>query len=111
MKAGEVWNVDFTPQVGDEIRKVRPAIIVNHNSIGSLKLKIVIPLTDGLRSKKSWHVEINPSRQNGLDKVSMADCFQIKSISESRFVNKRGVLSQFDMEEVKLCMMVVLDLL
>ena len=52
MKYGEVWLVNFEPQVGQEIRKTRPAIIVNHDSVGKLPLKIVVPLTDALKTKQ-----------------------------------------------------------
>jgi mRNA-degrading endonuclease toxin of MazEF toxin-antitoxin module len=49
MKHGEVWLVDFAPKVGQEIDKVRPAVIVNHDSMGALQLKIVVPITDAIR--------------------------------------------------------------
>ena len=29
MKLAEVWLVDFAPKIGQEIDKVRPAVIVN----------------------------------------------------------------------------------
>jgi len=111
MRSGEIWDINFSPQIGDEIRKIRPAIIVNHDSIGALKLKVVVPVTDGLRSLKEWHVELLPNNKNGLDKQSVADCFQIKSISKDRFITKRGELSLDEIESVKLCLMKVLDLL
>ena len=56
MKQTEVWLVDFSPKIGQEIDKRRPAIIVNHNSMGVLHLKVVVPVTDPLRSIKEWHV-------------------------------------------------------
>ena len=46
MKQGEIWPVDFAAKIGQEIDKKRPAIIVNHDSIGVLQLKVVIPITD-----------------------------------------------------------------
>lgn len=111
MKSGEIWDINFSPQVGDEIKKTRPAIIVNNDAIGKLELKVVIPVTDGLRTIKQWHVELIPSKQNGLDKTSIADCFQIKSISKMRFIKKRGALNEQEMDEIKLTLMKVLDLL
>lgn len=111
MKQGEVWLVDFAPKVGQEIDKVRPAVIVNHDSMGALQLKVVVPVTDAVRSILDWHAPINPSKGNGLSKESVADCFQVKSISKERFVNRLGVLSANDMDEVKLGLMKVLDLL
>ena len=111
MKLGEVWDINFSPQVGDEIKKIRPAIIVNHDSMGALKLKVVVPITDGFRSIRDWHVIVQKTNLNGLIKDSVADCFQIKSIAKERFIKKRGELSQDEMDDVKLCLMKVLDLI
>lgn len=111
MKHGEVWLVDFAPKVGQEIDKVRPAVIVNHDSMGALQLKVVVPITDAVRSIRDWHVLLNPSKGNGISKECVADCFQVKSISKERFVKHIGSLSAKEMEEVKLALIKVLDLL
>ncbi len=39
-KRGEVWLVRFDPSAGAEIRKVRPAVVVNLDAIGRLPLRI-----------------------------------------------------------------------
>lgn len=111
MKHGEVWDVDFSPQIGDEIKKIRPAVIVNHDSMGALKLKVVVPITDVFKKSRLWHVPLVPGKLNGLTKHSVVDCFQIKSISQKRFVSKRGKLSTEELDEVKLGIMKVLNLL
>jgi mRNA interferase MazF len=107
----EVWLVDFSPQIGQEIKKVRPAVVVNHDSVGTLKLKVVVPITDATKSPKSWLVQLEPSSKNGLTKESLADCFQIKSISEERFVKKIGELSSEEFNSVKLGLIIVLGLI
>jgi mRNA interferase MazF len=111
IKSSEVWLVDFAPQIGQEINKIRPAVVVNHDSIGSLRLKIVVPITDALKNPKSWLIGISPTSSNGLTKESMADCFQVKSISEERFVRKIGELSPEEFDSVKLGLILVLGLL
>lgn len=111
MKHGEVWLVDFAPKVGQEIDKVRPAVIVNHDSMGALQLKVVVPITDAVRSIRDWHILLNPSKGNGILKESVADCFQVKSISKERFIKYLGSLSTKEMQEVKLGLIKVLDLL
>lgn len=111
MKQGEIWLVDFAPKVGDEIDKKRTALIVTNNAIGRLRLKVVVPITDPAATIQSWHVPLNPDSMNGLIKPSIADCFQIKSISNDRFVKHLGVLSNEDLDEVKICLAKVLDLL
>lgn len=111
MKHAEIWLVDFAPKVGQEIDKVRPAVIVNHDSMGALQLKVVVPVTDASRSIRDWHVLLTPSKENGISKESVADCFQVKSISKERFVKRLGKLSSKEMEEIKIGLTKVLDLL
>ena len=111
MKHAEVWLVDFSPKAGQEIDKVRPAVIVNHDSMGALQLKVVVPVTDAIRSIRDWHVALSPTKDNGILKESVADCFQIKSISKERFVKRLGILSIKEMEDIKLALIKVLDLL
>jgi mRNA-degrading endonuclease toxin of MazEF toxin-antitoxin module len=44
---GEVWRIKFDPAEGDEIKKVRTAVVISENAIGRLKLKIVVPSPSG----------------------------------------------------------------
>ena len=46
MRRGEIWLINLDPTVGAEIRKTRPAVIVNDDAIGILPLKIIAPVTD-----------------------------------------------------------------
>ena len=110
MKNGEVWLVDFAPQIGQEVNKRRPAIVVSNNMVGLLALKVVVPITNPPNNKQLWHVQLSSRPQNGLIKNSVADCFQIKSISENRFVKKLGKLNEDELSDVKISMMLVLDL-
>jgi mRNA interferase MazF len=111
MNQGEIWQVDFAPKIGDEIDKKRPALIVSSNSIGRLRLKVVVPITDPAATIQSWHVPLEPDEKNGLSKRSIADCFQVKSISNDRFIKRLGSLNEDDMDEVKVGLAKVLDLL
>ncbi len=35
-KRGDVWLIDFDPSVGAEIRKLRPAVVINVDTVGLL---------------------------------------------------------------------------
>jgi mRNA interferase MazF len=93
---GEVWLVKFFPKVGSEISKLRPAIIISHNTIGKLPLKIVVPITDWKLNYNyyPWMIEIEPSELNGLSKSSAVDCFQVKNFANGRFVKKIGNIDE-----------------
>jgi len=43
--AGEVWLVNLDPTIGDEIKKVRPVVVVSRDTIGVLALRVVVPVT------------------------------------------------------------------
>lgn len=103
MKRGEVWRINLDPTIGSEQKKSRPCVIVNHDSIGILPLKIIVPLT-GWQEKFSqarWLVPIEVSKQNGLHKKSAADTFQVRSLSEVRFIGKIGILSEDEIKDIE----------
>ena len=94
MHKGEIWLINLDPTIGAEIRKMRPAVIVSVDEIGILPLRVIVPITDwkDQYSKAAWMVPILPGTKNGLDKRSVADAFQIRSVSKERFIHKIGVL-------------------
>ncbi len=89
--------------VGAEIKKTRPAIVVNDNSLGIHPLKIIVPVTDWKEKFEiaPWMIRIEPTPINGLKKLSSADCFQVRSVSENRFVKKLGAVSVEISNEIK----------
>lgn len=95
---GEIWLVNLNPTIGDEIRKIRPAVVVNRDALAVLSLRVVVPIT-GWQDRfhaSDWLVRLDPDSTNGLDKVSAADTFQVRSISLKRCVRRLGQLSQTD---------------
>lgn len=103
MKQSEIWLISLSPTVGAEIRKTRPAIIVNDNNLGRLPLKIVVPLTDWKERYEiaPWMIKLMPDNQNKLKKASAADCFQVRSLSEQRFVKKLGTIDVPTMDNIR----------
>ncbi len=55
-------------------------------------------------------VKIVPNRMNGLRKMSSADCFQIRSVSQTRFYKKIGAVSDAISEEIKTGLKIVLSI-
>lgn len=46
MRRGEIGLINLDPTIGAEIRKTRPAVIVNDDAVGILPLRVVVPITD-----------------------------------------------------------------
>jgi mRNA interferase MazF len=84
----EIWLVSFNPTTGQEIGKKRPAIVVNSDHVGKLKLRTVVPITDWKNTYANypWMMKISPNIENNLSKESAIDCFQVKSLSTDRFI-------------------------
>jgi len=109
---GDVWEVNLDPTTGAEIRKLRPCIIVSRNALARLPLRIIVPITewDPRFEPAPWHVPIDPTPQNGLQKKSSADTFQVRSVSQDRLVRRLGVLHPELMGRVGEGLLLSLDL-
>jgi mRNA interferase MazF len=112
MKQSEIWLIDLDPIKGAEIQKKRPAIIVNDDRLGKLPLKVIVPITDwkDRYDIAPWMVKIEPNSSNGLSKISSADCFQIRSLSQERLIKKLGSIDNTTLLEIKEAVRKVLDL-
>lgn len=99
---GEIWVVQFDPQVAEEIGKLRPAVVVSVPAVGRLPLRIVVPLTDWKPRYANfpWFIQITPTAENGLAKDSGADAFQVKSLSIQRFRSKLGIVTTAQIDEI-----------
>lgn len=88
---GEIWIVDFEPQVGTEINKTRPAVVIDADYSRQI-VRMVVPITTWQDKflLYPWFIEINNFSECGLVKKSAINCQQIKSFSQERFVRKIG---------------------
>lgn len=110
MLRGEVWLINLDPTIGAEIKKTRPAVIVNDDGVGILPLKVIVPITEW-RDRYAvalWMVRLEPDSENGLGKPSAADAFQVRSISQARFVRQLGKLPEATMQAITKALAVVL---
>lgn len=112
MQKGEVWLVNLEPTVGAEISKTRPAVIVSGDTVGRLPLKVIVPITEWKEpySLRLWIVRLTPSAENGLAKLSAADTFQVRSVSQERLIRRLGNLSDDAMAEIARALVIVLSI-
>jgi mRNA interferase MazF len=112
MRRGEVWLINLDPTVGAEIKKTRPAVIVNDDAIGILPLKVIVPVTEwkDRYAVAPWLVRLEPDAENGLDKPLAADAFQVRSVAQERFVRRLGRLSDTAMQEITKALAIVLSI-
>ncbi|MBM4425343.1 MAG: type II toxin-antitoxin system PemK/MazF family toxin [Chloroflexi bacterium] len=112
MRRGEVWLINLDPTIGAEIKKTRPAVIVSDDAIGRLPLRVIVPVTDwkDRYAIAPWMVKLEPDAENGLHKPSAADAFQVRSVSQERFVNRIGQVSESSLGEIAGALAVVLSI-
>ena len=56
---GQIWLVDFDPSVGHEYKKVRPALIIQHDRYIPLSTLVsVIPLSDQTDKEEDGNLTI-----------------------------------------------------
>jgi mRNA interferase MazF len=110
MRRGEVWLVNLDPTIGAEIKKTRPAVIVNNDAVGILPLRVVVPITEwrDRYAVARWMVRLEPTPENGLDKSPAADAFQVRSVAQQWLVRRLGKLSESAMQEITRALAVVL---
>jgi mRNA interferase MazF len=108
---GEIWQVNFDPTIGAEIKKIRPAIVISSDAVGSLPIKLVAPVTtwDGTFAGKIWLVKISPDVSNGLMQDSAVDTLQIRCVDVRRFVRKMGFVSAIVMEDIAAAVAIVVE--
>ena len=112
MHRGEIWLINLDPTIGAEIKKTRPAVIVNDDAIGILPLKVIVPITEWRDHYvvAPWMVHLEPDAENGLNKPSAADAFQVRSVAQERFMRRLGKLPDKVMQEISRALAVVLNI-
>lgn len=108
---GDVWRIGFDPVKGDEIRKIRPAIVISADNYSPLKTKLVVPLTSWQEkfTVADYMVKIFADANNGLDRDSAADALQLRCVSYERFMNKLGVVQASILDEIAAAIAIVIE--
>ena len=91
-RRGDIYLVEFDPARGHEIRKTRPALIIQ-NDVGNKysPVTIVAAITSKL-STVAYPVEVvvTPAKANGLSAVSAIQLNQIRTVDSRRLVKRLG---------------------
>ena len=114
LKRGMIIDADLNPTKGSETGKVRPCVVVTNNVYNERVPVIqVVPITEWNEKKARilTNVEIQPTLENGLTKISVADCLQTRPIDyRMRLVKIRGNLSETDLHQINSALKKVFDL-
>jgi len=113
LRRGEVYLVSFDPTVGHEIKKTRPALVIQ-NDVGNRhsSLTIVAAITSRV-SPVLYPVEVivQPSRTNGLDVLSAVRLDHIRTVDRQRLIKRLGAVGPSLMQKVDDAIRISLGLL
>src|ERR1035437_4466729 len=102
LRRGEVYLCSFDPTIGHEIKKTRPALVIQ-NDVGNRysPLTIVAAITSSV-SPGPYPVEvvIDPTAGNGLDVRSSIRLDQIRTVDRQRLVRRLGVVDSSTVAKV-----------
>jgi mRNA interferase MazF len=91
-RRGEIFLAALDPTVGREIRKTRPALVIQNDVSNRLTgMTIVAPISSTVRFPLNpVHVLLSAGRATGLDVTSVALLSQIRAIDQRRLIKRLG---------------------
>ena len=100
---GEIWLVNFNPfKKANEVGKTRPALVIQNNELnsGGYPTTIVLPLTTDL-IEDAEPLRYRVLKKDKLEKDSDLLLAHVRSIDNTRFIEKLTSLDDREMTEVK----------
>lgn len=100
VQRGDIWLVNLNPTLGHEIKKSRPAVIIQ-NDIGNKfsSLTIIAPITSqGI--EKVYPIEVLLTKNSGLVKESKVLLNQIRAVDKRRLIKKLGHVAEETMRDI-----------
>jgi mRNA interferase MazF len=108
---GEAWFVNLDPVIGHEQAKLRPCLVISHDTFnhGPASLHIVLPMTSK-KKNNPFHVPLE-WLEGGSDIESFILCDQIRTVSRQRFRGKMlGIVTQETIEKIECILGILLNI-
>jgi mRNA interferase MazF len=101
-RRGEIYLTALDPTLGREIRKTRPALIIQNDISNRLsKVTLVAPITSTVRFPLNpVHVLIAADETTGLSVTSVASFNQIRAVDRMRLIKRLGRVDDETTERV-----------
>jgi mRNA interferase MazF len=100
-RRGEIYLVRFDPTVGHEIRKTRPAVVIQNDVSNQYSpITIVAAISSHFSSPPFPREIVIEPEESGLPKRSAVILNQIRSVDRQRLAKKMGRISTQSMQRV-----------
>jgi len=111
-RRGEVYLVNFDPTLGAEIKKTRPALIIQNDIANRHSPITIVAAISGQFDDEQYPTEIViQSPEGGLRVDSVIQLNQIRSIDKQRLVHRLGKIKAGTMEAVNRAVSISLGLI
>jgi mRNA interferase MazF len=112
-KRGEIYLTTLDPTVGHEIRKTRPALVIQNDTSNRYSATtIVAPITSKVRLPLSpLHVLLPAKASTGLDVPSVAVFTQIRAVDRRRLIKRLGEIDALTIAEVDQAIQIALGVI
>lgn len=99
-RRGSLYLVDLDPNVGHELKKTRPAVVVSNDHMNELAETIlVMPITAGKHRYFHWVPLDSPD--DGVSKPSAIVTEQVRAIDKRRLQRRLGAVRPETMEKIE----------
>ena len=105
MNRGEVYWVNFDPQVGAETKKYRPAVVLSRQPFNTKRRTVIVVPLSKAHTKTEWPLLIAVHTTG----AGVAVIDQLKAADKARFGARLGRLSDDEMKEISEAVASVLD--
>jgi mRNA interferase MazF len=97
VRRGDIWWVDFDVVQSDDMRPMRPAVVVSADALNrARRTVVVVPLATGAQPRPPI-VVATPSAGEGR----VAVCDQARAVDKARLTRTAGQLSPSDLKAVE----------
>lgn len=108
---GEIWVVNFDPTVGAEIKKTRPALILQNDIANEHSSITIVAAITSKFDEKLYPTEVLISQgEGGLEQESVALLNQIRSVDRRRLIKRLGMLRNETMRDIENALKVSISL-
>jgi len=110
---GDIVVVNFDPTIGSEIKKTRPALVIQNDIANKhSSVTIVLAITSHTTNERIHPTEVFiQAKEGGLDTHSIILSNQIRTIDKKRLAKKLGKVSAKTMTEVTKALEISLGML
>ena len=110
-RRGELYLVNFDPTIGSEIKKTRPALILQNDIANRYSPVTIVAALSSNISEPLYPTEVlvEPDK-GGVEKSSVVLLNQIRTIDKLRLVKKLGRLKQETMDHIDHALQISLGL-